>query len=156
SAVALAACATRSGSSRYGAFHRPVTAASPTAQSHFDAGLLLCYGFNHEEAVREFEAALRDDPQCAMASWGIAYALGPNFTMPLTDKAVAKRAHDCAQQALAAAKERPVSEVESALLAAMAARYSEAPPDDRTGLDRAYADAMRGVYEKFPHDADVG
>ena len=156
SAVALAACATRSGSGGYGAFHRPITTASPTAQSHFDAGLLLCYGFNHEEAVREFEAALRDDPHCAMASWGIAYALGPNINLPLLDKAAARRAYDCAQQALAAAKERPASEVESALLAAMAARYSETPPDDRTGLDRAYADAMRGVYEKFPQDADVG
>src|SRR5262245_53161673 len=110
SAVAIAACPNKSSSRPDRAVHPPNPTPSPTAQSHFDAGLLLCYGFNHEEAVREFEAALRDDPQCAMASWGIAYALGPNINLPLTDKEAARRAYDWAQRALAAAKERPASE----------------------------------------------
>src|SRR5262245_17029354 len=148
--LVTAACATRPAGSRYGPFHRAITTSSPDAQRHFDAGLLLCYGFNHDEAVREFEAALVADPQCAMASWGIAYALGPNINLPLADPVVATKAHEQAQQALAAARARTVEPVETALLAAMAARYAVPPPADRTALDQAYADAMRGVHAQFP------
>ena len=40
-----------------GAYHRPITTASPDAQKFFDEGLTLLYGFNHEEAFRSFERA---------------------------------------------------------------------------------------------------
>ena len=62
-----------------GSYRRPVTTASPEAQTWFDRGLLWCYGFNHEEAVRCFERAAEADPGCAMAYWGIAYAVGPQL-----------------------------------------------------------------------------
>ena len=48
----------------------------------FDRGLVWTYGFNHEEAVRCFEHAVEADPDCAMAHWGIAYAVGPNYNKP--------------------------------------------------------------------------
>ncbi len=40
------------------------------------------YAFNHEEAVACFHKAADADPGCAMAHWGIAYALGPNYNKP--------------------------------------------------------------------------
>ena len=39
-------------------------------------------GYHHEEAVACFERALEHDPTCAMAHWGIAYAIGPNYNKP--------------------------------------------------------------------------
>ena len=45
----------------------------------FDRGLAMCFGFNHEEAVRCFERALVADPSLAMAYWGLGYAWGPNI-----------------------------------------------------------------------------
>ena len=51
----------------------------PTLRPWFDRGLTWCYAFNHEEAVRCFQRALEADPECAMAHWGIAYAIGPNY-----------------------------------------------------------------------------
>jgi hypothetical protein len=57
----------------------PVTTGSAEAQAWFDRGLLWCYGFNHEEALRCFGRAAAADPACAMAYWGQAYAIGPNY-----------------------------------------------------------------------------
>lgn len=46
--------------------------------------------------------------------------------------------------------------VERALIEGLGHRYANPQPDDRSPLDRAYADAMRGVWQKFPEDPDVG
>ena len=62
-----------------GRYSRPVSTSSPDAQAWFDRGLAWSYGFNHEEAVRCFQRAVDADPACAMAHWGIAYAMGPNY-----------------------------------------------------------------------------
>ena len=65
-----------------GPHQRNVTTASESAQTWFDRGLNWTYGFNHEEAIICFENALEHDPDCAMAHWGIAYAVGPNYNKP--------------------------------------------------------------------------
>jgi hypothetical protein len=52
------------------------------AQRFFDQGLLHCFGFNHEEAIRSFQRAAELDPKCAMAFWGAALAAGPNINNP--------------------------------------------------------------------------
>ena len=65
-----------------GSYSRQITTSSPEAQLWFDRGLLWAYGFNHEEAVFCFKQAAEADPKCAMAYWGIAYALGPNYNKP--------------------------------------------------------------------------
>ena len=62
-----------------GDHHRPVTTTSADAQTWFDRGLAWTYGFHHEEAQRCFERAVEADPECAMAHWGIAYVVGPNY-----------------------------------------------------------------------------
>jgi hypothetical protein len=62
-----------------GSYHRLVSTTSEEAQLWFDRGLVWCYGFNHEEAVRCFQRAAEADSDCAMAYWGIAYAAGPNY-----------------------------------------------------------------------------
>jgi hypothetical protein len=59
-----------------------ITTASPAAQLWFARGLNWCFGFHHEEAIHCFEAALAADPDCAMAHWGIAYGVGPNYNFP--------------------------------------------------------------------------
>ena len=67
-----------------GTLHYAITTTQPRAQTFFDQGLRLIYGFNHAEAVRSFREAQRVDPQCAMCFWGEAYALGPNVNDPIT------------------------------------------------------------------------
>jgi len=131
--------------------HR-ITTSDRLAQRYFDQGLVLLYGFNHAEAVRSFKAAAVVDPQCAMAYWGVAYALGPNINAPMETKAVPD-AWKALQQALARRDRASVKE--RAYIDALARRYRADPVEDRGELDRAYADAMREVALAYPDDPDA-
>jgi tetratricopeptide (TPR) repeat protein len=129
-----------------------ITTDSPEAQAYFDQGLIFAYGFNHFEAVRSFEEAVRHDPDCAMCHWGIALALGPHINAPM-DQAAAEPAH----AAISRARELSGSATdrEQAYIAALAERYAAEPPEDRGDLDRTYAEAMGRVAEDHPSDLDA-
>src|SRR5437868_1878514 len=75
-----------------GSVHHPVSTKNPEAQRFFDQGLALIYGFNHDEAALSFRRAAALDPQCAMAWWGVALAVGPNYNDPEPDMARLKTA----------------------------------------------------------------
>ena len=65
-----------------GPWTRRVSTSSHTAQRWFDRGLNWTFSFNHDEAVACFRRAAGEDPRCAMAWWGIAYAAGPFYNRP--------------------------------------------------------------------------
>lgn len=123
------------------------------AKPYFDQALVLAYAFNHAEANRSFLYAASLDPACAMCYWGAAFVLGPNYNNPNMDPNNVPKAWDSVQKALAAADK--VTEKERDLIQALSKRYSEQPPETRTALDTAYADAMREVAKKYPDDADI-
>jgi hypothetical protein len=62
-----------------GDLHFAISTKDTLAQRYFDQGLVLAYGFNHAEAARSFYYAIKIDDSCAMAYWGYAYVLGPNY-----------------------------------------------------------------------------
>jgi tetratricopeptide (TPR) repeat protein len=134
--------------------HRPVTTDSREAQQYFDQGLVLYFGFNHDGAIASFRQAASYDPECAMAYWGQAISAGPNINNTFMDSAAARLAWDNVRKAASLAS-RTTSE-EQALIAALTARYAWPRPEDRRSLDVAYADSMRGVWHRFPQDADIG
>ena len=143
-----------------GSYAREVTTSSAPAQLWFTRGLIWTYAFNHEEAVRCFERAIDSDPGCALAHWGLAYALGPNYNKPweffdAVDLASSVRwAH--AASAAAADHADGASPVERALVHALAARYPSAQPaPDCSAWNTGYAEAMRDVYRAYPDDLDV-
>lgn len=61
---------------------------NPLVQRYFDQGMILTYGFNHQEAIRSFKAAQSLDPQCAICYWGEALAWGPNINVSSDGKAI--------------------------------------------------------------------
>jgi len=65
-----------------GDLHHPVSTKNAQAQEFFDQGLRLIYAFNHDEAARSFQKAAELDPKLAIAYWGIAEAVGPNYNDP--------------------------------------------------------------------------
>lgn len=133
---------------------RTITTSSSEAQAWFNQGLNFLYAFNHDEAIRSFQKAAEADPTCAMAPWGVALANGPHINYPIVDEAHAK----AAWKALTKARElaSTASPVEKALIDALGKRYADPQPEDRSGLDKAFAEAMRGVWKAYPKDADVG
>jgi hypothetical protein len=87
-----------------------------------------------------------------MCYWGIAIALGPNINAPM-DPRRGQEAYRTIQQARAVAVR--ASRQDQAYIEALAARYAEDPFADRPPFDRAYADAMAGVVDRYPTDADA-
>jgi tetratricopeptide (TPR) repeat protein len=130
-----------------GNHHHPVTTTSKLAQRYFDQGLSLCYGFNHKEAIRSFQGALKHDADCAMAHWGIAYASGPHVNKPMS-----KEDNDRAWEALekAVALKPKTSAIEQSYIDAVAKRYQQEFQEDRSALDKAYAAAMRSLVQEYP------
>ncbi|HXE54598.1 MAG TPA: hypothetical protein VN541_16375 [Tepidisphaeraceae bacterium] len=133
---------------------RKVTAANPEAEKYVVQGIQFLYGFSHGAAIRSFEQAIKFDPTCAMAYWGIAYANGPHVNFPLVPPPAAEAAWKNLQLAKQYANQ--CTPVEKDLIDALSARYANPQPEDRSSLDKAYADAMRKVWQKHPDDADVG
>jgi len=136
-----------------GSLHFPVTRCSAKAQDYVDQGVRYVYAFNHDEAVRSFEQASRLDPGCAMAYWGKALALGPNYNLPI-DSERARAARSTVAEAVARAGK--TSPRERAYIAALAKRYAKPEVGtDRKALDVAYANAMRDVARRYPDDPDA-
>ena len=135
-----------------GSYHYDIETEAPQAQAYFDQGLRLYYAFNHREAVRSFRTAQSLDPRCAMCWWGEALAWGPNINLPM-DRASALEAYDAVRKAM---ELRPhASERERRMIEALAERYVASPPDDRVHLDRAYAEAMGALAERYPDDPEI-
>ena len=131
-----------------GRLHHPISTAVPLAQRYFDQGLLLTYGFNHEEAINSFREAAQLDSTCAICYWGVAFALGPNINIPMNPSVTA--------QALEAVREAQArlahaSPAERAYVDAIAVRYSADTTRSRTALDTAYAAAVE-ILEKLSND----
>lgn len=136
-----------------GTLHHQITTTSDLAQRYFDQGLRLVYAFNHEEAILSFQEAARQDPQAAMAYWGVALASGPNINAPMS-KDDGRRAIDAIQQARTHVK--TVSAAERAYIDALSKRYLSPRKATRASLDKAYADAMRTLWRQYPDDPDAG
>jgi tetratricopeptide (TPR) repeat protein len=138
--------------SHLGSYQRDVTTSNEQARRYFNQGLILTYGFNHEEAGRSFKEAARLDPSCAACWWGVAIVLGPNINLPMLPPAAAP-AYEAVRKAASLAG--GASPVEKALIGALVKRYAEKPPENRAALDLAYANAMREVAAQYPQDPDV-
>ena len=123
------------------------------AQDYFNQGLMLSYGFNHAEAARSFYEATRVDSTCAMAFWGYALVLGPNYNGGMEEDNF-QRAYEAGERAQSLSKN--CTPKEKALIEALASRYVAQPPTDRTALDIAYAAAMKKVYQQYATDPDIG
>jgi len=136
----------------YGDLHHPVSTNDAQAQQFFDQGLRQIYAFNHEEAARSFQRAADLDPQLAMAYWGVAEAIGPNYNDPASDDRFAG-AHTAIQKAVDLSAS--ASAAEQAYIKAMALRFPADPKADRRQAADAYHGAMREVAKQFPDDLDA-
>ncbi|MCW2565545.1 MAG: tetratricopeptide repeat protein, partial [Mycobacterium sp.] len=143
-----------------GSYHRPIETASPQAQLWFDRGMVWAYAFNHDEAIKCFERALDLDSDLAIARWGVAYSMGPNYNKaweafdPVDMAASLARA----RMELGLAANGRASAVEHGLIEALLARFPTDDPNDVDVLQAghaAYADAMVALAEVYPDDVDV-
>lgn len=136
-----------------GTHHFAITTDSPEAQAWFNQGVVLVYGFNHGEAIRAFQEAAALDPEAAMAWWGIAYANGMHINIPEMKENQWRDSHAAAQRALAELDNE--SEMEQALIKAVAKRTAWPVPAEQAPYDEAYGKAMEQIYAEFGGHPDV-
>ena len=132
--------------------HHPVSTSKVEAQQFFDQGLRLVYAFNHDEAARSFRRAAELDPHLAMAWWGIALAVGPNYNLPV-DPEHEKIAIDSIEKARALSDGAPL--VEKDYIEALGRRFSRDAQPDYHQLNADYSKAMRELSTRYPDDLDA-
>jgi tetratricopeptide (TPR) repeat protein len=136
-----------------GPFKRPISSSNAEAQAYFNQGFQMMYAFAKAEAVRSFRESWKRDANCAICYWGEAWAWGSYLNAPMNAEE-APHAYAAIQKARALASHADAKE--RALIDAMTVRYVEKfDAAKRVEQDRAYADAMKKVADRYPDDLDI-
>ena len=127
------------------------TSGSPAAQERFLRGIAILHSFGWKQAIEEFQAAQRIEPDFAMAYWGESLC----YNHPLFNEqdgesprqVLARLAPTRAARAAKAPTER-----EKGFLEAVEILWGEGDwRDNRV----AYMEAMHRLYERYPDDDEV-
>ncbi len=135
----------------WGNYRMKVTSNNKEADTYFQQGINMYYGFHIIEAIASFERAIQIDDQFAMAYWGKALAYGPN----INDLGYTASPEALASVEKAIALSSNCSSLEKALINAMRVRYTNDTTQTRENLNQLYADAMKKAHIQFPNSADA-
>ena len=134
-----------------GTVHFPVSCAA-SVQKPFQRGVALLHSFWYEEAEKEFIDIAKDDPNCAMAHWGIAMSIWHQLWNKPEGEVLARGISEC--KATETGKAR-VTAREAGFIDAICAFYSHSDTMDYDARARAYSAAMKKVYEANPDDHEA-
>jgi tetratricopeptide (TPR) repeat protein len=127
------------------------SASSPEAQAHFLRGVAALHSFGWKQAIAEFEAAQKLEPDFAMAYWGQSLCYNHPLFSELDPKEPRKVLARLGDDAAARAAKAP-TEREEGFLAAVEALWGEGTSDQRKV---AYSQAMERLYQRHPGDDEV-
>ncbi|MCP5534872.1 MAG: hypothetical protein H7A51_01405 [Akkermansiaceae bacterium] len=123
--------------------HLKITTGSEAAQEWFDQGLNLLHSFWEFEAYRCFLQAAKEDPDCAMAYWGICMALpGKNAESSVERQVALQKAKDLASDPTHKLSEQEILYIE--MVDSLIHKGS-----------RATIPNLRKIIQKFPDDVDA-
>ena len=127
------------------------TSCKPDAQQHFDQAMLYQHSFWYRASQKSFEEALKADPECAVAYWGIALSL-------LYNPHVAPPAKNLAEGAAALEKGKALgakTERERDYIDALGAMYADYDKIDHRTRVLAYLKAMEQLAQRYPNDDEA-
>jgi hypothetical protein len=127
------------------------TSCAPEAAAAFDKGMLYQHSFWYRASQREFNNALKADPGCAIAYWGIALSLLWNPHTPPPAKNLADGAAALVKGREAGAK----TERERDYIAALSAMYTDFDKVDHGTRVQNYMHAMEQLAAKYPSDDEA-
>ena len=138
-----------------GTYSRAISTDVALAQTYFDQGLRLAWGFYFPESIASYQEASRLDPTHPMPYWGIAHAAGPNpnsryAQMPDDPQGAGLEAIEAALDRIDRA-----TPMEAALIKALYVFYNAKSIPDPRERDRAYLAEMRKLNKKHPYDPDI-
>ena len=127
------------------------TSCKGDAQKHFDRAMLYQHSFWYRASQMAFEDALKADPECAIAYWGIALSLLWNPHVPTPPKNLADGAAAIAKAKAVGAK----TPRERDYVDALAAMYTDVDKSGHFARSQAYAKAMEQVAQRYPADDEA-
>ena len=134
-----------------GTVHFPISCAS-SVQKPFERGVALLHSFWYEEAEKQFLDIVKDDPQCAMAHWGVAMSLWHQLWNNPDAKVVARGLSEVKAAGKSGKKASPQ---EKAYVAAIKAFYGGSEKRSYKDRAKAYSGAMKNAYQSFPEDHEA-
>jgi tetratricopeptide (TPR) repeat protein len=128
------------------------TSCDPKVQAEFERGVAMIHSYWFLIARRTFEGVLRQDPNCAMAYWGIALDLLNNSLAVVPPRADAEAAWAALEKAreIGAKTQRERDWIE-----ALSAYYRD---HDKTPVNArlvAYNNAMEQLTQRYPDDYEA-
>ena len=131
------------------------TSCNPKAHAQFETGVAMLHSFWFGEARKTFEAALKDDPNCAIAYWGIALDyLGNSLSAPPQRKN-AEAAWQALEKAHSLGANGAKTQRERDYLEAISAYYRDhdkVPVNTRLA---AYTKATEQLTKRYPDDFEA-
>jgi tetratricopeptide (TPR) repeat protein len=121
-------------------------------QSKFDRAVALLHNFFYPETVKAFQAVINEDPDCAMAYWGLAMSELPNPLVPPFPPANLKAGWEAIQRGKAAKTETPR---EAEYLAAIEVLYRDYDKIDHKTRAELYEQAMQHLHQHYPEDPEA-
>ena len=152
-ALALAAAAgnaQQTASDGLGTVHFPISCTA--VQAKFERAVALLHNFHYPETVKAFQAVIKDDPDCAIAYWGLAMSAMPNPLVPPFPPAVIKTAQEAIQQGKAAKTQSPR---EAEYLAAIDTFFNGYDNTAYRPRAEAYEQAMQRLSEHYRDDSEA-
>jgi hypothetical protein len=134
-----------------GTVHFP-TSCSPAVQKQFERAVAMLHSFWYEEPEKTFRSIAAADPNCSMASWGVAMSLWPPL-WPWTPDAESLK-----QGLTAVAKAQSITgrtARERDYIAAIAKFYENYDKTDHRTRALAYETAMEQVAQRYADDREA-
>lgn len=128
------------------------TSCSPAVAAEFNRGVALIHSFWFSEAINTFNGVLHDDPECAIAYWGIA--LGHWGNPFAGQRNTAQLARGQATMAQARATGSPNTR-EQAYIDAVGELFASDQPSAHHERTVAYENAMAQLVEQYPDDKEA-
>ena len=128
------------------------TSCSAALQEQFDRGVALLHSFAYTAAADAFQGVAREDPQCAMAHWGIAMS----YFHELWEPPVAAATISIAQEEIdRARKSEAGSKRERQFIDALALIYQDAATSPYRTRASMYEKAMSDLASENPQDIEA-
>jgi hypothetical protein len=129
------------------------TSCNDSVQGGFDRAVAYLHSFQFSSAIDGFNTALRGDPSCAIAYWGIALSYWGNpFAPGIKDATLSRAGRESAERGTARVAK---TERERAYIAAVAQLYGAADSIPQPARLRAYRDSMGKIAASYPNDGEA-
>ena len=129
-----------------------VTSCSEKIKKNFDLAIALLHSFEYDEAEKVFAKIIDENPECAMAYWGVAMCNCHQVWPTLPTQAELKKGSKAISVAQSLTQK---SKRETDYINAMALFYKDLNTVDHHTRSLNFENAMEKIYREYPNDKEA-